>query len=105
MSKSCAPAPDTWGEPIEVRLGVKPTPSIGQEQHTVDKNGNERTVQIEGRHDPCIVPRLVPAVEAMGALIILDMWEIQDRLHGIETDAGKSEKGGANDSCSREREA
>ncbi len=72
------------GQPIEARLAVKPTPSIGREQRTVDKEGNPRTMHIEGRHDPCIVPRLVPVVEAMAALLVLDMWEIQDRLHGID---------------------
>jgi chorismate synthase len=68
------------GQPLEVRLAVKPTPSISQEQRTVNREGENCTVKIEGRHDPCIVPRLVPAVEAMVALVLADLWEIQDRL-------------------------
>ena len=78
------------GQSIEARLAVKPTPSIGREQQTVDKEGNARTMRIEGRHDPCIVPRLVPVVEAMAALLVLDMWEIQDRLHGIDREPAEN---------------
>ncbi len=70
------------GAPVEMRLGVKPTPSIAQQQRTVTTNGEERDIEIEGRHDPCIVPRLVPVVEAMAALVLLDMWELQERLRG-----------------------
>ena len=68
------------GQDLDVRIAVKPTPSVSTEQQTVDIQGRERKLEIEGRHDPCIVPRVVPAVEAMAALILLDCWEIQDRL-------------------------
>ena len=71
------------GQPLEVRLAVKPTASISRPQRTVTTEGRECEIEIEGRHDPCIVPRLVPVVEAMAALVLLDAWEIQDRLHGI----------------------
>ena len=74
------------GQPLELRLAVKPTPSISSEQDTVTRDGEECTVEIEGRHDPCIVPRLVPAVEAMAALVLLDAWKIQERLGGIDND-------------------
>jgi chorismate synthase len=72
------------GQDLEVRLAVKPTPSVSSEQQTVDKQGRERNIIIEGRHDPCIVPRVVPAVEAMAALVLLDCWEIQDRLRSTQ---------------------
>ena len=43
-----------------------------QDQQTVDKHGNEATVSGKGRHDPCVVPRAVPIVEAMAALVLAD---------------------------------
>lgn len=60
------------GSDIILRAYVKPTPSIFSEQETVNKNGEDITVQIKGRHDPVIVPRAVVVVEAMTALTILD---------------------------------
>lgn len=62
------------GLPILFRVAIKPTPSIGQVQQTVDiETMQETTLSITGRHDPCIVPRAVPCVEAAAALAILDM--------------------------------
>jgi chorismate synthase len=60
------------GQEIVVRIAVKPTPSIRQEQRTIDVDGEERVVSVEGRHDPCIAPRIVPVAECMLALVILD---------------------------------
>lgn len=60
------------GERIEFALAVKPTPSISQEQMTVDKAGEPRQITITGRHDPCIVPRIIPVVEAMTAIVLAD---------------------------------
>ncbi len=61
------------GMPVVVRVAVKPTSSIGKIQDTVDlKEMEETTVEIGGRHDPCIVPRAVPVVEAMMALVLAD---------------------------------
>lgn len=68
------------GQPLVVRVAIKPTPSVARAQRTLDIEGRNRTISIEGRHDPCIVPRIVPVIEAMAALILLDAWEIQDRL-------------------------
>jgi len=51
---------------------VKPTSSIAKEQRTIDTSGRETTVRVEGRHDPCICPRIVPVVEAMAALVLAD---------------------------------
>ncbi len=61
------------GMPIVVRVAVKPTPSIAKEQRTVDllKWRNVK-IKITGRHDPCIVPRVVPVAEAMLALVLVD---------------------------------
>ena len=61
------------GDTILLRAHVKPTPSIFQEQETVGTNGENRTVQIKGRHDPVIVPRAVVVVECMAALALLDL--------------------------------
>jgi chorismate synthase len=69
------------GQAIVVRVAVKPTPSIRKEQKSVDIRGEAVTMTIEGRHDPCIVPRIIPVVEAMAALVILDALEIQRRIH------------------------
>ena len=61
------------GMPILFRAAFKPTPSIAQTQHTVRlSTGTEEDLQITGRHDPCIVPRAVPVVEAVTALVLLD---------------------------------
>ncbi|HDP80751.1 MAG TPA: chorismate synthase, partial [Spirochaetes bacterium] len=68
------------GQDIVARIAVKPTPSIAKEQKTMDVNGVNRIISVRGRHDPCIVPRVVPVVESMAALVILDALEIQQRL-------------------------
>lgn len=61
------------GMPILFRVAFKPTPSIAQKQHTVRlSTSTEEDLQITGRHDPCIVPRAVPVVEAVAALVLLD---------------------------------
>ena len=61
------------GMPIEATITFKPTPSIGKPQKTVDlKEMKETILRVEGRHDPCIVPRAVPVVEAMMALVLAD---------------------------------
>ncbi len=61
------------GMPIVVRVAVKPTPSIAKPQRTVDlKKKEEVTIEIKGRHDPCIVPRVLVVCEAMLALVLVD---------------------------------
>lgn len=60
------------GETIIVRVAFKPTSTIGQEQHTVTREGEETTMRGKGRHDPCVLPRAVPMVEAMVALVLAD---------------------------------
>nr|WP_320010172.1 chorismate synthase [uncultured Desulfobulbus sp.] len=61
------------GEPIVFRIGFKPVATIGQEQATVDFDGENVTLAAKGRHDPCVVPRAVPIVEAMASLVLIDM--------------------------------
>ena len=60
------------GEDIVLRIAVKPTPSISKEQCTLDVSLDEKKIKIEGRHDPCICPRIVPVAEAMVALVLVD---------------------------------
>jgi len=60
------------GEDIYFNVAFKPVATIMQDQQTVDKDGNEVMVSGKGRHDPCVVPRAVPIVEAMAALVIVD---------------------------------
>jgi len=61
------------GEPIVFRVAFKPTATIGKPQQTADFEGNPVTLAAKGRHDPCVVPRAVPIVEAMAALVLGDM--------------------------------
>ena len=64
----------TTGMPVILRAAFKPTPSIGIEQNSVKLSEKvNSTVKIEGRHDPCIVPRAVVAVEAVTAIVLLDI--------------------------------
>ncbi|AFY78286.1 MAG: chorismate synthase [Hydrococcus sp. C42_A2020_068] len=60
------------GENIIIRVAFKPTATIGKEQRTVTQTGQETTLAAKGRHDPCVVPRAVPMVEAMMALVLCD---------------------------------
>ena len=60
------------GEPIVLRIGFKPTATIAKEQRTVNATGEATTLAAKGRHDPCVLPRAVPMVEAMVALVLAD---------------------------------
>jgi len=62
----------TTGAPLVVAVGFKPTSTIRAEQRTVDREGRATTVEGSGRHDPCVLPRAVPVVEAMIALVLAD---------------------------------
>jgi len=62
------------GEDIYFNVAFKPVATIMQDQPSVDKDGNETTVSGKGRHDPCVVPRAVPIVEAMAALVLADFY-------------------------------
>ncbi|MBI3599043.1 MAG: chorismate synthase [Nitrospinae bacterium] len=60
------------GDDIVARIAVKPTASIAKMQRSVDIHGKETDIKVEGRHDPCICPRIVPVAEAMMAITIAD---------------------------------
>lgn len=60
------------GQDIYFRVAFKPVATILQQQDTVDIDGNATVVKAQGRHDPCVLPRAVPIVEAMAAMVILD---------------------------------
>ena len=64
----------TNGMPLVFRLAVKPTPSIAKQQQTVSLSKKQvEELVVTGRHDPCIVPRAVPVVEAVTALVLTDL--------------------------------
>ena len=64
----------TTGEPIEITVAVKPTPSISKPQHTVDREGKNTVLEITGRHDTALVGRIPVVLESAAALVILDLW-------------------------------
>ncbi len=68
------------GEPIIFRVAFKPTATILKEQETVDVEGRPTTLRGRGRHDPCVLPRAVPMVEAMAALTLADHWLRQQAM-------------------------
>lgn len=63
------------GQDIIFRVAVKPTSSISVPQRTVNINGEEQEIRTEGRHDPCICPRIVPVIEAMACLVVEDLYK------------------------------
>lgn len=62
----------TNGEDIVFNVAFKPIPSVMLPQKTVDIHGNEKVLEIQGRHDVCVVPRVIPMIEAMAAMVTLD---------------------------------
>lgn len=70
------------GEPIVFRVAFKPVATIGLAQETVDFDGEPVTLEAKGRHDPCVVPRAVPIVEAMAALVLIDLALMQRARQG-----------------------
>ena len=72
------------GADVVVRVAVRPTSSIGREQIAATKEGGSAPLAIEGRHDPCICPRVVPVAEAMLAVTLMDAWLRQRALRGRE---------------------
>jgi len=70
------------GNEVVVRVAVRPATSIGKPQVMARKDGGTETVAIEGRHDPCICPRVVPVAEAMLAVTLMDAWLRQRALRG-----------------------
>lgn len=71
------------GMPIVFNVAFKPTPSIGTPQKTVNyKTMTEETIEVKGRHDPCFVPRALVVVEAIAALVTLDLLYEKDKNYG-----------------------
>ena len=64
----------TNGSEIIFRVAFKPTATISSTQETVDNENNPVSLEAKGRHDPCVLPRAVPMVEAMSLLVIADHW-------------------------------
>lgn len=71
------------GEPIDCRVAFKPTATIASEQQTVDRAGNPGILAARGRHDPCVVARAVPIVEAMAALVLADLYLVHRSRAGL----------------------
>lgn len=85
------------GENIVIRVAFKPTSTIGQLQKTVTREGEETTLRGKGRHDPCVLPRAVPMVEAMVAIVLVDalmqqiaqcnLFPVDAKFDGVEKDS------------------
>lgn len=69
------------GEDIYFRVAFKPVATLLQEVETVDADGNKTLLKAKGRHDPCVLPRAVPIVEAMAAIVILDAYLMNKTTH------------------------
>ena len=69
----------TNGEPLVMRVAFKPAATIATRQKTVDFEGNAVTLEAAGRHDPCVVLRAVPVVEAMAAIVLADAALLNER--------------------------
>lgn len=69
------------GEDIYFKVAFKPVATLLKEVDTVDDTGRPAVLQARGRHDPCVLPRAVPVVEAMAAMVILDAWLMNKTVH------------------------
>jgi chorismate synthase len=69
------------GEDIYFRVAFKPVATILMKQETIDKEGHDVTFKAQGRHDPCVLPRAVPIVEAMAALVLVDLYLLNQARH------------------------
>ncbi|MFN0025577.1 MAG: chorismate synthase [Acidimicrobiales bacterium] len=72
------------GEDLLFRVAFKPTATISSEQATVDRQRQAVTLAAKGRHDPCVLPRAVPLVEAMTALVLADLWLRQQTVDVLQ---------------------
>ena len=62
------------GQEVDFRVAIKPVATISKTQSTVTKDGQTVEFEGKGRHDPCVLPRAVPIVESMAALVVMDLW-------------------------------
>jgi chorismate synthase len=69
------------GMPITFRVAFKPVATLMQKQESINRNGDKIELEGKGRHDPCVVPRAVPIVEAMAAIVILDFYLRNKSIH------------------------
>jgi chorismate synthase len=76
------------GEDVLLRVAFKPTATISSAQNTVDRDGAATELVAKGRHDPCVLPRAVPLVEAMVCLVLADHWLRQQALDVLPRLAG-----------------
>ncbi len=76
------------GEPLIARIAIKPTSSISIDQGTVNKSGEKTTINVGGRHDPCLCPRIVPVAEAMVCLTLCDLLMTQRGKTGVAGPVG-----------------
>ena len=81
----------TTGDAIEIAVAVKPTPSIGKKQHTVDREGRNTELEIKGRHDTALVRRIPPVLEAAAAIAILDLWIERQKEIALHQIIGESQ--------------
>jgi chorismate synthase len=72
----------TTGREILIRAASKPIPSIGIPQETLDRRGNRAVIEIRGRHDVCVIPRIVPVCEAMVRIVLADHFLRQKAVRG-----------------------
>jgi len=79
------------GGEIVFRVAVKPPASIRHEQNTVTLDNQPHRIAVQGRHDPCIAPRVVPVAEAMAALVLVDALMRQIALRGVLPEAGEDD--------------
>ncbi len=80
------------GEDILFRVAFKPTATIFQEQQSVTNTGQQALLTAKGRHDPCVLPRAVPIVDAMAGLVILDHILRQEAYHVFQPNISKARK-------------
>ena len=69
------------GQDIYFRVAFKPVATLLREVETIDSDGNATILKARGRHDPCVLPRAVPIVEAMAAIVILDAYLANKTTH------------------------
>ena len=72
------------GAEVVARVAVRPATSIGKPQTAATASGGSTTIEIQGRHDPCICPRVVPVAESMLAIVLMDAWLNQRAIRGRE---------------------